>query len=531
MITINSPSCWLLLFLLCSSWGCSTRENESISVLIYGRGADADYLDPVVTSNGESAKVLYNIFDTLITFDEKTQELVPSLATQWEMSDDGLLYTFQLREGVTFHDGTPLDAEAVVFSFNRLYRKDDPFEFHNRTPYAPDFDMIKEVRAKDTHTVEFELKEPSAVFFSNLSMFAASIVSPQAVKKYEKKFSIHPVGTGPFKFDQWVPKQKIQLLANKKYWGGEPGVDVVIFKPSDVTSVLRTELERGDVHIVDNLPPSDLTGLESTQGITVQEQQGANVAYMTLNTSKPPMNNIKLRRAIAHAIDKQRLIKVCYDGQAQVAINPVPPNVPGWHKDVSVAAFDLDTARQFMDEFRAETNTQGTLELDLLVMQKQRPYMQKPAETAQFIKEALKPLGIEAKIKIQPNEDHFKSLSKGEHHLGLIGWSADTFEADNFLYTFFHPANIADQGGNNNSRYENAQVAKLLEDARREWKNKEKQSGLYEQVQEQVARDVPVVPLAHTSVRVAHRDELQGYYLHPSGKVRLRKAHFAEAGQ
>jgi peptide/nickel transport system substrate-binding protein len=524
---------YLLLFAIgLGVAGCAQPPEEPKSILIYGRGADSDNLDPVGTSNGEDAKVLVNIFDTLITFDDKTLELVPSLATEWTKSEDGLRYTFTLREGVKFHDGSDFNADAVVFTFERLTRKDHPYVENNRVPYAPDFAMIKAVRAIDPRTVEFELKDTSAVFFPNLAMFAASIVSPQAVRKRGPiLFANRPVGTGPFKFDQWTKKQKLQLVANDEYWNGRPRVDVVIFKPSDEPSVLRMELERGDVHIVDTLPPKELTSLEKAADITIQDQQGANVGYLTLNIARQPMENIHLRRAIAHAIDKEKLIKLCYDGQAEAAINPLPPTVHGWHKDVNAAAYDVEEAKRQMREFHRETGAPDPLKLKLLVMQKQRPYMQQPAETALFIHDALKKIGIDVQIDTRPNEQHFQGLSAGDHHLGLIGWSADTFDPDSFLYTFFHPDNISDQGGNNNSRYNNPAVTKLLEDARRESKDEARRMDLYRQVQEIIARDVPVVPLVHTRVRVAQRNNLQGYFLHPSASVRLRHAYFAEEQQ
>ncbi|MCG8583436.1 MAG: ABC transporter substrate-binding protein [Pirellulales bacterium] len=511
--------------------GCNGSPPSQTSTLVYGRGADADFLDPINTSNGETAKVLYNVFDNLITFDDKTLELVPSLAKEWTISDDGLVYTFELRDDVKFHDGAAFDADAVVFTFERLIKPDHPHVYRKRIPYAPDFSMIKDVKAKDPHTVQFTLKEPSAVFFGNLAMFAAGIVSPEAVKKHGKGFEKNPVGSGPFKFDQWVRKQKLQLLANDDYWNGRPKIDRVIFKPSDEPAILRLELERGDLHIADNLPPKELVALDEKPGVHIQEQQGANVAYLSLNTARAPMDNVKLRRAIAHAIDKDQLIRICYDSQAEPAINPLPPTVPGWDANAPVAKYDLEEAKRLMAEFRAETGAADPLPLKLMVMQKQRPYMQQPAETAQFIKNALSKIGIDAQIDTRPNEEHFQGLSAGDHHMGLIGWSADAFDADNFLYTFFHPDNIQDQGGNNTSRYNNPEVKKLLEDARRESKDEKKRNEQYRKVQEIVARDAPVVPLAHTKVRIAQRDELKGYYLHPSARVRLRKAYFQEQGQ
>ena len=515
-----------------ASIGCSEPPPEEPKiVLVYGRGADADLLDPINTSNGETAKVLVNIFDTLITYDDETLDIVPSLATQWTHSDDGLLYTFELREGVKFHDDLPFNANSVVFTFNRIIRDDHPYEYRDKIPYAPDFSMIKDVRATGSHTVEFELKEPSAVFFSNLAMFAASIVSPKALKKTGKKFAQHPVGTGPFKFDQWVKDQKIVLAAFDDYWNGRPKIDRIIFKPSDEPIVLSKDLERGNVHIVDNLPPLQLAALEGKPGIRIQQQQGANVGYLSINTARQPMENLKLRRAIAHAIDKEQLIEKCYAGQAVAAINPLPPTVPGWHKDVPVTKYDLSEAQRLMREFRTETGAKNPLKLKLLVMKDQRPYMQQPRETALLIKDALRQISIDCEIVTTQNDLHFQNLSAGDHHLGLIGWSADSFDADNFLYTFFHPDNINDKGGNNNSRFDHDEVKKLLEQARREHKDEARRFDLYRQVQEIVAREVPVVPLVHTKVRIAQREEVKGYFLHPSARVRLRKAYFPEIGQ
>ncbi|WP_290768889.1 ABC transporter substrate-binding protein, partial [Halanaerobium sp.] len=219
-----------LVFTLTGSVMADSHEGEYGGTLIYAQGADADALDPHMTTLGNSADVIVNVFDGLVRFKAGTTEIEPALATDWEISDDGLEYVFHLREGVEFHDGSPFNAEAVVFDIERQLDPDHPYYLEGSYPYAGfSLGMIDEVRAVDEYTVEFTLENPYAPFLKNLAMFATMIVSPEAVKEYGEDIFKNPVGTGAFKFVEWVRDDHITLEANEDYWDGRPYLDELIF--------------------------------------------------------------------------------------------------------------------------------------------------------------------------------------------------------------------------------------------------------------------------------------------------------------
>jgi peptide/nickel transport system substrate-binding protein len=512
-----------LLQLTVGLCGCGARV-QTPEMLIYGRGGDADGLDPIHTDVGETVKVLVNLYDTLVTYDDRTLDIVPSLATKWETSADGRTWTFHLREGVKFHDGTTFDAEAVRYSFARITDDDHPDVYSEVIPFEPTFEGIERIEIVDPLTIRFHLKRPDAVFLENLCMYAASIVSPTAVKKWGPRFAIHPVGTGPFRFVHWDRDEQLILDAFDAHWRGPPGAERVVFVPVSESAVRAKQLERGEIHIADNLPPATLDALAELPQIVVQSQRAINVAYLTMQTQKPPLDNVKLRRAIWRAIDKEKLIRDYFGGHAEPAVNMMPPTLWGYNDAIEDRAYDLDRARQLVKQAQAEEGFALPLELDLFVMDRPRPYLQLPRETAVFIKDQLKKIDIDVRIVTSRINEHFRRLSNGEHDLGLAGWLSDNGDPDNFLYVLLNSQNIR-AGGTNHSQYKNAEVDRLTLAAKREL-DREKRAAMYRRVQEIVFADAPAVPLAHTTVRVAQRKELKGYYLHPGSLVRLRNAYF-----
>ncbi|MEZ6071237.1 MAG: ABC transporter substrate-binding protein [Pirellulales bacterium] len=500
--------------------------NDGAATLIVGRGGEAESLDPIHIETGEAVKVVVNLYDTLVAYDEETIGLVPGLAREWETSDDGLRWTFHLREGVRFHDGTPLDADAVVFSFNRLIVDDNPHAHSGIMPYAPAYDVIEAVRAVDPLTVEFTLKNPSAVFLANLAMFSAGIVSPTAVEQEGADFATHPVGSGPFRFVRWTRDQELILAANEDYWDAPPGVDRLIFIPVIESAVRVAQLRRGEIHIADNLPPAEVNVLADDADIAVQTTPGMNLAYLAIQNERPPLDNVKLRRAIAHAIDKKALIDVAYDGSAQPAVNPLPMTMWSWDDSISDRSYDVERARELVEEAAAESGFALPLDLSLYVMASPRPYMQQPMETAVFIKEALKPIGINVRIVTNEIGQHFQRLGRGEYDLGLAGWSTDNCDPDNFLYQLLDEDNINDLGGNNNCRYRSAAVHKRLLAAQQEL-DRDRREQLYREAQELIFADAPMVPLVHSDVRLALRGDVKGFHLHPTALFRLRRAELA----
>lgn len=495
-------------------------SSAAANTLVYGRGGDANTLDPINTDIGESVKVIVNVFDTLVAYAEKSLDLVPGVAESWERSEDGLAWTFRLRDNVRFHDGTTLDADAVVFSLERLILDSHPHVYDPSRPYQPNFRMIAKVEAVDPRTVRFQLKEPSAVFLNNLAMFPASIVSPAAVKSLGKRFATEPVGSGPFKFGRWRRDQQIVLDAFASYWDGAPALQRVVFVPIADAATRVQQLKQSGVHIAEDLPPAELDALQGQAGIATQSQVGLNVGYLTLQVEKPPLDRPKVRQAIGMAIDKAELVKVVYAGKARPAVNMVPPDMWGHHDELADRPFDVARAKTLLEEAAAEAGFSLPLELRLSVMSQPRPYMQQPLQTASFIKDSLEKIGVRVTVDPKPISQHFEHLMAGKHELGLAGWSTDNSDPDNFLYSLLDQDNISEHG-NNLSRYRSDRVHELLLGAQREL-DTDKRLAMYREVQELVLADAPVVPLVHSEIRLALRDTVKNHTLHPGSLVRLR---------
>jgi peptide/nickel transport system substrate-binding protein len=423
---------------------------------------------------------------------------------------------------VRFHDGTPMDAAAVKFSFDRLLLRDHPAVFEKSRPYQSSYQEVKEVRVVDPLTVTFELRQPSAVFLKNVAICAASIVSPTAVMKLKKDFAERPVGTGPFRMQRWDRDQRLVLAANPDHWRGPPGVPHLIFLPVRESATRIEQLKRGEIHIADNLPPAELDVLAQHKDLVVQSQDGVNVGYLSMQMERPPLDNLQVRRAIALAIDKGTLIRVAYSGQADEAKSLVPPSIWGHHAELMAPAFDPAAAKQLIATYAQEQGATLPLRISLAVMNQPRPYMQQPKEVAGFLKDSLREIGFDVTVEMRDVNQHFNHVMAGQHQLAVAGWSSDNNDPDNFLYSLLDPDNISEHG-NNLSRYRNEEYHKLMIAGQREL-DIDKRFALYRRAQELVLEDHPVVPLVHTRNRVAQSKRVTDYHLHPTGMVRLRLA-------
>jgi peptide/nickel transport system substrate-binding protein len=528
--------------------GCGGPTPRS-DTLIYAQSEDPKTLDPVNTDIAEAVHVITNVFDTLVTYDDETSQIVPSLAERWETGEDGLTWTFHLRRGVKFHDGTTLDSQAVKLSFERLIFDlpdvvplgDDKASqsaghkpplahrlvYDLARPYQSAYAMIRRIETPDEHTVVFRLKHPSAVFLSNLAMFCGSIVSPSAVERLGKQFAEQPVGTGPFRLLKWTRDQQLVLARFDDHWRGPPRLSHIVFVPVRESATRLERLKRGEIDLADNLSPSELDLLAKDPALTVQEQDGMNVCYLSMQCEKRPLNDVRIRRAIWLAINKGELLQVGYMGQAEPAKTMVPPTMWGHHGELADRNYDPEAAAKLVQVAAAELGLSLPLELSLSIPNQARTYMPRPVEMASCLKDALAAIHIRVRVVGRDVNQHFEALMQGEHELGLAGWNSDNADPDNFLYSLLDPDNIGDNG-NNLSRWRHAAFHDLLLAAQKEMDQK-RRLAMYLQAQEVVLQEAPVVPLAHTKIRTAHSRRLKGYRLHPTGLVRLRHAHFEAA--
>jgi peptide/nickel transport system substrate-binding protein len=528
-MTHTASSCLTLLtaaILTASLCGCggSSSHNET---LIYAQSEDPKTLDPINTDIAEAVHVITNVFDTLVTYDDKTSEIVPSLAEKWETSNDGLSWTFHLRKGVKFHDGATMTASEVKTSFERLLANEHPLVYDTARPYQSAYSMIRAIETPDELTVIFRLKHPSAVFLSNLAMFCGSVVSPTALEKLGQEFADKPVGTGPFQVTKWTRDQQLVLSRFDDHWRGPAKLKNIIFVPVRESATRLQRLQRGEINLADNLSPSELSVLAKDPAMTVQEVDGMNVCYLSMQTEKKPLDNVKIRRAIWLAIDKQGLIQVGYTGHAQPAKTMVPPTMWGHHQKLEDRTLDLAEAKRMMNEASQEAGFSLPLRLSLAIPNQARTYMPRPVEMADYLKDSLLQIGIHVSVVGRDVNQHFKALMAGEHELALAGWNSDNADPDNFLYSLLDPDNISD-AGNNLSRWRHDRFHELLLSGQKEM-DRDSRLALYLEAQEIVLAEAPVVPLVHTKIRTGHQSRLKGFHLHTTGLVRLRQSHFEDS--
>ncbi|HEY1585226.1 MAG TPA: ABC transporter substrate-binding protein, partial [Polyangia bacterium] len=293
--------------------GCAPERPANDSTVLVGRGADAIALDPARITDSDSSEVTEQIFEHLVRYKQDSPEIEPSLAESWE-SPDGRVWTFHLRKNVRFHDGTPFDADAVVFSFDRQRDPHHPYHQEDFTYWENNFRNIQQIEAVDPYTVRITIERSFAPFLSNLATFPVSIVSPAAVRKWGPEFARHPVGTGPFRFVEWSPGERIMLAANPNYWGGAPKIQHLVFVNIRDPRQRLVALEGGAIDVAENLSPEDLQFVALHPELRLLHVAANNVGYLAMNTTHPPFDDVRVRRAVNYAINKTALVKLIYQG-------------------------------------------------------------------------------------------------------------------------------------------------------------------------------------------------------------------------
>lgn len=495
----------------------STTDNSSSTtpqVLVFGRGADSVSLDPGIVTDGESFKVTQNLFETLLNFGEQDTTINPGLAKEWEVSEDGLTYTFQLQEGVKFHDGTDFNAEAVIKNINRWKGgKEEDFYYFNSMFKAEGEDIIKDVTAEGDYTVVFTLSRPQAPFLKNLAMSPFGIGSPTAFEAAGDKFGDNPVGTGPFKFTEWKRNDSITIEKFEDYWQeGLPKLDKVIFRSIPDNSARLNELMAGNIDLADGINPSDGKTVEGDSALQLIERPSMNIGYLGLTNTRAPFDNKLVRQAVNYAIDKQAIVDAFFEGRAEVAANPMPPSISGYNDAISPYPYDPEKAKSLL----AEAGYDGK-EIELWAMPVPRPYMPDGAKVAEVIQKNLEDVGIPSKIVTFEWATYLEKANNGEADAFMLGWTGDNGDADNFIYTLLDKDNI---GSNNYAYYTNEEVHSLLIQAQSET-DENVRNDLYKKAQEIIHDDAPWVPLAHSTPLLAAKAGVKGFLPHPTGSDKL----------
>jgi len=484
---------------------------------VYARGKDSPGLDPAEVTDGESSLVLVNVYDTLVRFKYGSADVEPALATSWTSTPDRLSMTFTLRDGVSFHDGTPMDAAAVVANFERQRDEKHPAHFvPGRYPYWGDmFGSVKLVSAPDAKTVRFEFAEPMPPFFlSLLAMFNCSIVSPKALAKGKAFVARNPIGTGAFRFASWEAEE-ITLEVNPSWWDGAPKLGKVVFVVVPDVRTAFARLETGQVDGIDNVAARDVARIQKDARFRLHQVEGGlSICYLAMNNDVKPFDDVRVRRAIAMAIDKPRLVNAAYEGLAVPLATMVPPGIPG-HADLKDRPRDVAGAKALL----AEAGAAGA-KVTLRFPSNPRPYLPDPNATAASIRDDLRDIGLDVELKKEEWSAYLPLLQNGEHQLGIIGWSPDVADADNYLYVLLSKDGAVKGSANNFSFYRSDAFQDKVARARSSYDPAERVR-LYAEAQQIAFDDAANVPLVAMPRTAATSAAIQGFVLEPISSPRF----------
>jgi peptide/nickel transport system substrate-binding protein len=505
-----------LFAISCDAGHVSLHHRRDPGALVVAEAADIYGLDPVRVTDTESIQVGELLFEGLVRWKPGTTDIEPGLALSWTVSPDSRTWKVQLRDHVRFHDGTQLDANAVVFSFLRVIDSKHP-------NYLPGDDgqywrtLLKDVelvRALDPLTVEIVTKKPYAPLLGELAIFP--IVSPTAVRQWGDAFMRHPVGTGPFEFEAWVVGEQVVVHRFEQYWGAAPGLDRIVFEVVVDARQRLIDLESGSVDLASSILPDEQPFVELHPDLVLHHVAGNDVSYLAFNTQHPPFDDVRVRRAMNLAINKEPIVKLAFQGRAIAADGPLPPALWGYHEPAIRYGYDPVAARKLLAEAAADKRFDPSKTYKLYAPTTPRPYLTQPERVARFLQAAFEQVGVKTELVLEPYSTFRQAVETGDHDLGLFGWLGDTGDPDNFLYVLFDTDNTVPGAAQNIAFYKNPSVDALLVEAQAAV-DEPTRSGVYAAVLDQIAKDAPWVPIAHSELVVAARSELEGVILSPLG--------------
>jgi len=474
-------------------------------VLIFGATSDVETMDPQVSVDNIAWRAIYYCYDRLVQLKGGTTEVAPQLAESWTISPDGKTFTFRLRSGVKFIDGTPFDARAVAASFTRLFKMGKGA--------AGLWDGILDasgITVVNPSTVRFTLKTPFAPFLGSLATDQASIVSP-AVMQHETGGDLgqawlagNTAGTGPFFLKEWRRGERIVLERNPNYWGAKPALRQVIIRNIPDAAVLRDLLERGEVDMGEVLTDDQIDAIKGRPGIRVFEAPSFLATYLYLNNRNRYLENVKVRQAISYAIDYQGIIKGVRKGRAVQMRGPIPQGMAGHDKTVFQYTRDLARARRLL----AEAGHPQGFELGLLI----DPGVREWADIATIVQANLAEIGIRVKIEGYARPTMRAKLDKADFDMATGFWTPDYPDADMFTWFWFYSKNGGLAG--NRSFYSNPRMDELVV-AQRQEPDPAKRMQLFRQIQKIAVDDAVYVYLHQPIYRIAMRSRVQGYVYNP----------------
>lgn len=472
----------------------------------FATNQDIPHLDPHGTAANTSFRVTYMLYDRLVTYDGTDTEVKPQLAEKWDISDDGLTYTFYLNKEAKFHDGTPVTAEAVQYSFTRAIDIGKSAAGQFKKVISKDsFEIV------DDHTIKITLEKPFAPFLKTLGTVFANIVNPKLAENHgddlgESYLADKGMGSGPFVLESWDRGQKIVLKANENYWGEVPKLKTVNIMIVNEPSTARLMLEKGEVDLLDYsmLSPDVMKQMEGTEGIDIITQPGYQIDDIAINMGKKPLDNVKVRQALAHAVNYDSINNDILLGAGKRIGGIIPEGMFGFNPDVKQYDFDLDKAKALLEE----AGLGDGFETEILISENNEVRK----NIAVMMQSDFKKIGVDLKIKTLAWPTFLETVTSGGHQLALAAWTPDYADPDYNLWYFAHSTSKGP--GFNLAFYENSKVDQLLEEGRKTV-DEGRREEIYQEIQTIMSEEVPYIFPAQRLVQATQRTWVKGYEINP----------------
>ena len=510
-----------LLLLLSGSFYTSAQN-----VFVYCSEGSPRMFNPQLASDGTSFDATKDVYNRLLDFKRGTSEIIPALAESWKISKDGLSYTFQLRKGVSFHETKnfkptrDFNADDVLFSFQRVFDKKHPYHKVSGGNYIYFSDtklpeLVKNIIKVDDYTVQFDLKEQSAVFLASLAMEFAVILSKEygdQLLKNKKLDQIDqkPVGTGPFILTDYKKDSLIRYKTNKKYFKKPSSLDGMVFAITPEPAVRFQKLKREECHLISFPLPSDYEAIDKHKKLKLIKADVFNLAYLAMNVTKPPLDKLEVRQAIRHAMNRSLYINAIYMGHARPAKGPLPPAMWSYYRGIKDYKYSIKKAKALLKKAGFEEG----FEIDLWTMPVSRPYNPAGKKMGELMQADLAQVGIKARLVSYDWGTYLEKAKNGEHQLIQIGWTSDNGDPDNFLATLLSCVSI--ESGSNLARWCSKPYDDLVSQAAKIF-DKKKRSKLYRKAQKIFGEQAPWVPIVHTGGFRGASKKVKGYILAPFG--------------
>lgn len=480
-------------------------SNRLDGYVYYRLNANPSTLDPALIVDVTGGLIAAKIFNGLVKLDKEMQ-VSQDIAKEWNISRDGLTYTFSLKHGVKFSNNQLVTANDFKYSFKRV------LDSHTRSPNTWVFEKIagahdfmegrtsdvKGIRVLNDHTLEIKLEKPFSPFLYLLTMSAAYVVQEEEVKKWGLDFSSHPSGTGPFLLTSWNAESELKLERREGYFDGAAITNGIIYRvvPEDLTAI--TEFELGNLDII-TIPAAELSKFKSDPKWKdlISPVNGINTYYIGMNCSKPPFDNINVRKAVSLAIDKKTLLATFYEKRGRLASGPVPDNLRIW-PEMPLHDYSPEKAREII---KREGFVKKTLNFYITSDQE-------VVDMAEFVQAYLKKAGLDVRIKQLEWSAYKEAINKGEADMFWLSWWADYPDPENFLFPLFHSSNIGPAG--NRAMYSNPEVDKIIESCQAEINGKERNS-CYEKAEMLIVSEAPWVFFWHKTDYIVRQPWVKNY--------------------